>query len=147
VFITLAMMIAIMQPYKSQFSVYNAVDSVLVLLVALWCTTAVCINTARLKAQRWLKFWMVLSFILTVLPLIYLSFVTLHWMCCQKKFVRKMIEKMSHWIGRSTRQITTFDSEESLPDRLINPTEYEEDLTAPVAIQVEDNSAEGNNVK
>jgi len=147
VFITLAMMIAIMQPYKSQFSVYNAVDSVLVLLVALWCTTAVCINTARLKAQRWRNFWMVVSFILTVLPLIYLSFVTLHWMCCQKKFVRKMIEKMSHWIGRSTRQITTFDSEESLPDRLINPTEYEEDLTAPGAIQVEDNSAEGNNVK
>jgi len=28
-------------------------------------------------------------------------------------------------------------SEESLPDRLINPEEYEEDLTDPVAVQVE----------
>ena len=41
----------------------------------------------------------------------------------------------------------TANLEESLPDRLINPAEYEEDLTAPVAIQVEDNSAEANNVK
>ena len=43
--------------------------------------------------------------------------------------------------------MTAFDIEESLPDRLINPAEYEEDLTASVAIQVEDNSAEANDVK
>jgi len=28
--------------------------------------------------------------------------------------------------------MNTADSEESLPDRLINPAEYDEDLTAPV---------------
>ena len=93
-FITLAMMIAIMQPYKRQFSIYNAVDSVLILLMALWCATVVCINIAAMKAQKWLKFWMVLSFLLAVLPLIYLSFVTLHWMCCQKKLLQRMIGKM-----------------------------------------------------
>ena len=89
----------------------------------------------------------ILSFLLAVLPLVYLSVVTLHWMCCQKKLVRRMIGKMSRWIGRSTEQMTAFDIEESLPDRLINPAEYEEDLTASVAIQVEDNSAEANDVK
>ena len=45
--------------------------------------------------------------------------------------------------------MTAFDSEESLPDRLINPADYEEDLTASVAIQVENNPAdhEANDVK
>jgi len=32
------------------------------------------------------------------------------------------------------------DSEESLPDRLINPTEYDEDMTNPVAPLAEDNT-------
>ena len=68
VLITLAMMIAIMQPYKPQFSVYNAVDSVLFLLLALWCATVVCTNIAGLKAHRWLKFSVVLSFIVGILP-------------------------------------------------------------------------------
>jgi len=147
VFVSLAMMIAIMQPYKPQFSIYNAVDSVLVLLMALWCATVVSINIAAMKAQKWLKFWMILSFLLAVLPLVYLSVVILHWMCCQKKLVRRMIGTMSHWIERSTGQMIAFDIEESLPDRLINPAEYEEDLTASVVIQVEDNPAEANDVK
>jgi len=61
--------------------------------------------------------------------------------------MRRVIGKMSHWIGRSTGQMIAFDIEESLPDRLINPAEYEGDLTASVAIQVEDNPAEANDVK
>jgi len=51
VFITLAMMIAIMQSYKPQFSIYNAVDSMLGLLMVLWCATFVCISIAGLKAH------------------------------------------------------------------------------------------------
>ena len=62
VFMTLAMLIATMRPYKPQFSVYNAVDSVLVLSLALWSATVVCISIAGIIAQRWLKFSVVLSF-------------------------------------------------------------------------------------
>jgi len=76
VFITLAMMIAVMQPYKTHFSIYNAVDSILVLLMALWCASVVCM-------------WLVLLSILSVLPLFYISFVILHLICCQRKVGQK----------------------------------------------------------
>jgi len=132
VLIALAMMIAILQPYKPQFSVYNAVDSVLVLFMALWCATIVCTNIAGLKAHRWLKFSVVLSFIVGILPLIYISFVTLHWICCERKFAQRMIGKI---LRGNTEQGMTVNLEESLPDRLINPVEYEED---PEAVQFED---------
>jgi len=36
--------------------------------------------------------------------------------------------------------MVVLDSEESLPDRLINPTEYEEDMSNPAAAPVEDNT-------
>ena len=43
------------------------------------------------------------------------------------------------WINESRRHIRAAGSEESLPDRLINPDEYGDDLTNPVAVQVENN--------
>jgi len=58
IFITLAMMVANMQPYKAQFSVYNFVDSILPLLLALRCGTIdgfVGVNIKGMIAQRWLN--------------------------------------------------------------------------------------------
>ena len=81
VFIPLVIAIVVVQPYKPRFSTYNAVDSVLVLLLALTCATAVCIDLAGQEAHRWLKFSILLAFIVAVVPLIYISVVTLHWMC------------------------------------------------------------------
>ena len=134
VFIPLVMTIVIVQPYKPRFSTYNVVDSVLVLLMALWCATVVCINIAELKAHKWSKFFASLSYILGVLPLFYISFVTLHWMCSQRVFGQRMIGRVHGWIAGNRRQIVATGSVESLPDRLINPEEYEEDLADPIAV-------------
>ena len=133
------MAIPIVQPYKPKFSAYNAVDSVLVLLAALWCATVACITIAGLKAHRWQKYFLILSFIVVVIPLFYISFVTLHWMCSRRQFGQRMTGTVRDWINESRRHIRTAGSEESLPDRLINPDEYGDDLTNPVAIQVENN--------
>ena len=50
-----------------------------------------------------------------------------------------MIGRVYGWIAENHRQMVATDSEESLPDRLINPDEYEEDLTDPTAVQVKTN--------
>ena len=123
VFIPLAIAIVIVQPYKPRYSTYNVVDSVIVLLLALWCGTIVCINIANLKAQKWSKFFASLSYLLGVLPLFYISFVTLHWMCSRREFGRRMIGRVRGWITENHRQMVATGSEESLPDRLINPDE------------------------
>ena len=132
VFIVLVMAIVIVQPYKPNFSTYNAVDSVLVLIMALWCATVVCITIAGLKAHRWQKWLLALLFIVVILPLFYILFVTLHWVCSRRQFGQRMIGRLRGWIGENHRQMVAADSEESLPDRLVNPDEYEEDFTDPV---------------
>ena len=133
------MAIVIVQPYKPRFSTYNAVDSVLVLMMALWCATVVCITIAGLKAHRWRKWLLALLFIVVTLPLFYIFFIALHWICSRRQFGQRMIGRVHGWIRERHRQTIGADLEESLPDRLINPDEYEEDLTDPVAVQVEDN--------
>ena len=46
-----------------------------------------------------------------------------------------MIGREHGWIeGINRRQMVATGSEESLPNRLINPDEYEEDLTDQVAV-------------
>ena len=134
VFIPLAMAIVIVQPYKPRYSTYNVVDSVLVLLLALWCATIVSINIAELKAHKWSKFIASLSYIVAVLPLFYISFVTLHWMCSRREFGQRMIGRVHGWIAENHSQMVATGSVESLPDRLNNPDEYEDDLTNPVAV-------------
>ena len=145
VFIPLVIAIVIMQPYKPRFSTYNAVDSVLVLLLALVCATVVCSIIAGQEARRWLKFSISLAFIVAVLPLFYISAVTLHWMCSQRPFGQRMIGRVHGWIAENHGQMVAAGSEESLPNRLINPEEYDEDLTDPVAVQVENNVSSHSN--
>ena len=128
VFIALVMAIVIVQPYKPRFSTYNAVDSVLFLLMALWCATAVCITIAGWEAHRWLKFSISLAFIVALLPLFYISAVTLHWMCSRRPFGQRMLGRVHGWIAENQRQMVAAGSEESLPDRLINPEEHVEEL-------------------
>ena len=137
VVIVLVITVVIMQPYKPRFSTYNVVDSVLILIMALWASTIVCIDITTLKAHKWRKWSLVISFVVALLPLFYISFVTLHWMCSQRQFGQRMIGRVHGWIKENRKHMGTASSEESLPDRLINPEEYEEDLTNPVAVQVE----------
>ena len=140
VFVGLVIMIVIMQPYKAQFSMYNTVDSVLVLALVLGCATAVCIALSHLKTHKWLIFSIILAFILGVVPLFYLAFVTIHWLCIQREIGQRAMKKLCCWIQKDPRQTVVLDSEESLPDRLINPAEYEEDISNPAAAPVEDNT-------
>ena len=44
--IGVAMLIAITQPYKPEFATYIAADSVLIVALAMWCSTIVFIDTA-----------------------------------------------------------------------------------------------------
>ena len=51
--IVYAMLIALIQPYKAEFAVYNKVDTVFILLLALWYCTVMCVELASLKDHRY----------------------------------------------------------------------------------------------
>ena len=55
VLIAIAMLVAIIQPYKPKFAVYNAVDSVFILTLAMWYGMVLCINIAAVKLHQILR--------------------------------------------------------------------------------------------
>ena len=48
-----AMLIAIIQPYKPKFAVYNKVDTVFILILALYYCTLMCVDIASMKDHRY----------------------------------------------------------------------------------------------
>ena len=133
--IVLAVSIAIIQPYKHHLASYNTISSVLVLNMALWCATVTCITLTGLLLDRLNHAAMILSFFVGALPLFYMSFVFLCWLCSRKDFGQRVTRRIRGWIRENSRQLSVTGLEESLPHRLINPGEYE-DITNSVPSEV-----------
>ena len=121
VLIAVAMLIAIVQPYKPELAVYNAVDSVFVLTLAMWYGTLLCVNIAAVKIHRLLKFSVLLSCLVGTLPLLYIVVISLYWICSRRRIGRTLFQSIKTRIKRGK---CGTGIEDSLPDRLVNPQLY-----------------------
>ena len=117
--IVFAKLIAIIQPYKAKFVVYN---TVFILILALWCCALMCVDIASMKDHRYKTTSKVAMGVVAVLPLLYITTVTFHWLCSQTKIGRNMIRKIwgcvQHW---PSFQLQDVNDEGSLPHRLSHP--------------------------
>ena len=134
VLIVFAMLIAIIQPYKAQFAVYNIVDTVFILILSLWCCGVLCLELASLKDHRYQYSSQVVSAVVAVLPLFYITAVTLHWVCSRTKIGRNIIRKIQGCVQyQPSLQLQDTNDEDTLPHRLSNPEQYSSSLEDPVA--------------
>ena len=133
----LVMLIVSMQPYKAQFSMYNTIDPILVLVLALACAIAVLADLTSWNAHKWVMFSIVFAFLAAAVLFFYIPFVTLHWLCTQREFGRRVIMKIRGWIQKDPRRMSVAGLGESLSDRLVNPAE---DMTTPAAARIVNNT-------
>ena len=144
--IVYAVLIAIIQPYKAEFAVYNIVDTVFILLLALWYCTVTCLELASLKDRRYQYSSQVLSVVVAVLPLFYITAITLHWVCSRTKIGQNVIRKTQDCFQRQPpSQLQGMNDEDSLPHRLSNPEHYRSSLEDTVAASIMDNSGCSSN--
>ena len=113
---------------KAEFAAYNAIDSIFILALAMWYGTMVCLSIAVVIAQDLVKVFLVVSFLVGALPLLYLVVSFLHWICSRKGVGQKLVGSINIQIGRMYRRARGTSLEESLPDRLINPCLYHDDV-------------------
>ena len=125
VLISVAILITILQPYKAEFAVYNAVDSVFILVLAMWYGTAVFYYTAAIKANYLVKTSVIVSSLVGTVPLLYFIVIFLRWIFSCTKVGQKLLKRVKSQIGRFCRQEHNTRLDESLPDRLINLRLYD----------------------
>ena len=116
----------VFKPYKSKFSMYNTVEAVLYLTLAMLHGAVVSINIAAIKNIQYVNLTHWMTCIITMVPLIYIVVITIAWVITHSKHGRKLV---AHF--RECRKIRSFSDSESqmsegLPDRLLNPVQYQE---------------------
>ena len=126
VFIGVAMILAIVQPYKAAFAVYNVVDIVFVLTMAMWCGTAVFYIIAKAKGRYLLVVSLIVSSLVGALPLLYLVAILLHWICSRRGIGQRLVQSVKSRIGSVCKRAHSTGLEESLPDRIINLHLYQD---------------------
>ena len=133
-----AILVGVVQPYKS--NVHNVVDMVLILAVALVYSSVGINLVANIDHFSYMIPLAVLLFIFSVVPMFYIITVAVYWLLLRKKFPQKLYSKLRGILPcvRSW-SISHSSSEESLPDRLANPEEYEPLLHASLGNVLDSN--------
>ena len=112
------------KPYKLAY--YNHISSCMFLLMALYCILSLAAIQTSIHAPDYLTATVVLFAVLATLPQLYITGVLLHWL------VYKKILGLSNFCTQMPFGIASVRFEESLPDRLVNPEEYEELISNPM---------------
>ena len=74
------------QPFKENVSHFTTINTVFVLLLAVWYTSVVETMQSREKEQSLFKLYPVVPMISAILPLLYISTLTLNWLSGLRKF-------------------------------------------------------------
>ena len=82
------------QPFKENVSHFTTINTVFVLLLAVWYTSVVETMQSREKEQSLFKLYPVVPMISAILPLLYISTHTLHWLSGLRKFGTDMITSL-----------------------------------------------------
>ena len=120
IFVTFALLTLLVQPYRSR--VYNVVDTVFVFTLVLGCFGG-SVSISMYTEINYLRPVFILLYFLTLVialffPHIYMTGLLLYWLLVHKGCLRRVRNKFQCLESRRTH------SEESLPDRLLNPEEY-----------------------
>ena len=138
----IVMVIARVQPYKAEFAAYNAIDSIFILALAMWYGTMVCLSIAAVRTHSLVMTFIIVFFLITAFPLLYLVVIFLCWICSRRGIGQRLPLKIkTHILVRRVHRLANGTIlEESLPDRLINPQLYYDEFCHTIAFSMANNS-------
>lgn len=119
--IILVIVLLLLKPYKAQWALYNTIEPVMVLFVALCSGALLCIDLASVEAFEFIYFSVLLSFIVAVLPLLYILGIIL-WLFKQHRIFIRVVKVLK---DVSRRRYEPLDDSEC--DSVINKLDYPED--------------------
>ena len=108
--IVCVVVIIAVQPYKKEYENFNILDTVMILVMALWMAAVTSLNSANVMSRPHVRSSFLFIGLVSLFPLVYLCIATLHWLC-HRGFLGFKI---------TTQAARTPD----LPDRILNSKDY-----------------------
>ena len=113
IFMVFAVVVLLAEPYKAEYEVYNKLDSIQFLWLALLCVSFDAIVAVSIFQTAYIQFIYVIIYLVSGVPLVYVAVIVLHWI-------------WKAWQRRCCSECRRVDMEESLPHRLTCSIEYKE---------------------
>ena len=112
------------QPYKTTFAHYSKIDVFFWGCMVIFYSLAQSVDFDSLKSATEIKCLRILAMLVAIIPLLYMICVTAYWLLKRRAESVKLISRIKAW-RRGYVNIET-DSEAVLPDRMVNPDNYQE---------------------
>ena len=84
-FLSLAIVVVLLQPYKQALSHYSAIDAGAFIILATWCCVVEGINIANVKHHQYRSFLYGVAVLISVFPLIYLIATIVYWIYSRRR--------------------------------------------------------------
>ena len=81
-------------PYKECVSHYTVIDALFLILLSILYTSFLGVNVAELQGRKYKFPFLVLSVLTTIIPVIYISAITLHWIYSRKKWSKQLLRNI-----------------------------------------------------
>ena len=119
--------------WQWQWAIYNVIDPAVISMVALWYGTVICLYIAQEKAFELIYFSAILSFIVALVPLVYMTFVVLRWLFKHSKAIGRGLKTLRtkiRGICGNSSEYEFLDSGDhaTVPHRIDHPEDYREDI-------------------
>ena len=124
IIVTAIVLTVAVQPYKTKFSHYLKIDVFFWGCLALFYILIQGADYDSLKPPQEMKYLHALTFLVSIIPLLYMFCITAYWLLKKASRSLNIISRIKAW-RRGYVNIET-DFEASLPDRVNNPDQYEE---------------------
>ena len=118
-------LIAVVQPYKKTHANYQRIEIIFWGFIAVFYSLIAANNSAAVReANHTVKITKVLIYIIGIIPIVYISCITAYWIVTRARLLRRWKQTTVRTRRGSYQQIGD-EGEDSLPDRVSNPTAYE----------------------
>ena len=119
-------LIVFIQPYKRIYSNYQKVEIIFWGFIACFYSLIAASNFATAqKSTNTITITKVLLYVTGMIPLVYISCVTVYWIATRARLLRRCKQYFAGRILRGSYQEIGTEREDTLPDRISNPTAYE----------------------
>ena len=120
--VILIVLTATIQPYKTHLSKYAKIDIIFWAFLAAIYSMGNATDFPSLKSTVFLRVSNVLRVVAAIIPLIYMTCLTVYWMLSRMRKMNTLISRIRAW--RQGYMNTDNGLEEDLPDRIENPDRY-----------------------
>ena len=125
IFLLFTLLVITVQPHKNAYSHYTKIGATFLLLLVIMCTIFLGINIATIKGHCHIETCFILAVIFGIVLFVYFAGVITYTIHSQKKWDLQIVSHYRAW-RHVYRVIDDPDDDSSLPDRLVNPSSYDD---------------------